>query len=37
MDVIGWTIVPEPSSIVLAAMGLAVAAAIGWRRSRSRG
>jgi hypothetical protein len=36
LDVIGWTLVPEPSSVVLAGMGLATVVVVGWRRRMSR-
>ncbi|MGD9646276.1 MAG: NF038122 family metalloprotease [Pirellulales bacterium] len=34
LDVIGWTLVPEPSAMWLAAIGLATLTVVGWRRRR---
>jgi hypothetical protein len=35
LDVVGWTLIPEPSSVILACMGLVAVAAVGWRRHRT--
>ena len=35
MDVIGWTLVPEPGSFALAVLGLAMLTVVGWRRRRA--
>lgn len=35
MDVIGWTLVPEPGSFVLAGFGLAMLTVVGWRKRRA--